>query len=861
MNRKKYLALLLLFTIFTSVLPQVASAADVTKYDETKTNLDLSKTITWYPVPILKSENNSWAPYDGLPTNQHTLSTKLVDDLTVLEAGKQDDVQSNAYVQFPTQLPSLEGGLLTKATFIMIEENKPTSWDYYGSVYKNTEYTVHGVEKQWDPETATWQTQPELSSPIASTTGWMGTDSGYYNWDVTSLIAGWYVNQAQIHDIAVTSILENSLRRFHKGSGHSTKTTSPRLLIQYSPKPSISSAVAYDHGAKSGKGHVNLQWYSVPGAVGYKVLIFDGKSYIPFDVGNVTNWSTANKGIWPTTENIENGHTQLKTDGSGTELSDDPSRVYLANGGNKASHYSFKIVAYNQYGESMSDEINRVIPDTTPPAQVKNVSVHPDKQNFTISWTPVDDANSYRIHVGTFAGGRNIVNGAATTEAAYTVPTTLEAGTTYFVEVISVDSVGNASSPVTWVGSAANPFDAMITSYSVPFELQAGVPVTLSVTLINKGAKAWTAGTTFTFQDPVSAEIALPYEVKTGESITLSHSWTPNVIGQFSIKGQMKAGTLSFGDILSEVRTVKDTIKPNVMLHPILSNENEVTITGSLSDATLESYELRVKGLSDSNWKMISTGLTAKSNEVLGVWNTENVPTGIYQVQLIARDKAGNEQTDIQIIEIKQWKKDATVEAITAISMLPSVEKITLQDETLVKNARALVELVKTYGAKDSDISNLEVLKKAEERIFILSQSGWKTIEGKKYYVSPTTGLSVVGWLKYDGKWYFFDSTGMMKTGWVKDGSKWYYLNGDGSMHTGWLKDGGKWYYLNSDGSMRVGWLKYGSSWYYLDGNGAMATGWRKVNNKWYYFYSGGNMAFNTTIQGYRLGSDGAWIK
>ena len=40
-----------------------------------------------------------------------------------------------------------------------------------------------------------------------------------------------------------------------------------------------------------------------------------------------------------------------------------------------------------------------------------------------------------------------------------------------------------------------------------------------------------------------------------------------------------------------------------------------------------------------------------------------------------------------------------------------------------------------------------------------------------------------------------------------------------------------------------------------------MLTGWQKIAGKWYYFYSDGAMAANTTIGGYRLGMDGAWIQ
>ncbi|WP_407638478.1 hypothetical protein [Bacillus alveayuensis] len=36
--------------------------------------------------------------------------------------------------------------------------------------------------------------------------------------------------------------------------------------------------------------------------------------------------------------------------------------------------------------------------------------------------------------------------------------------------------------------------------------------------------------------------------------------------------------------------------------------------------------------------------------------------------------------------------------------------------------------------------------------------------------------------------------------------------------------------------------------------------GWQKIGYYWYYFYSSGKMATNTTIDGYKIGSDGTMI-
>ena len=61
---------------------------------------------------------------------------------------------------------------------------------------------------------------------------------------------------------------------------------------------------------------------------------------------------------------------------------------------------------------------------------------------------------------------------------------------------------------------------------------------------------------------------------------------------------------------------------------------------------------------------------------------------------------------------------------------------------------------------------------------------------------------------------------------------------------------------------MQTGWLLDGSTWYYLQSNGAMKTGWfQDTDGRWYYLNANGSMAVNTSVDGYKLGANGAWIR
>ena len=142
------------------------------------------------------------------------------------------------------------------------------------------------------------------------------------------------------------------------------------------------------------------------------------------------------------------------------------------------------------------------------------------------------------------------------------------------------------------------------------------------------------------------------------------------------------------------------------------------------------------------------------------------------------------------------------------------------------------------------------------------AQAGWVKNSDGTWSYNKADGTKATGWLLDGSTWYYLNSNGIMQTGWLNLSGTWYYLNGSGAMQTGWLNDNGTWYYLQSNGAMKTGWLNDNGTWYYLQSNGAMKTGWLEdTDGNWYYLQSNGAMAKNTTIDGYRLGSNGAWIR
>ena len=134
---------------------------------------------------------------------------------------------------------------------------------------------------------------------------------------------------------------------------------------------------------------------------------------------------------------------------------------------------------------------------------------------------------------------------------------------------------------------------------------------------------------------------------------------------------------------------------------------------------------------------------------------------------------------------------------------------------------------------------------------------------------------SNVNWQRDAKGWWILNPDGTYpKAQWLWINNRWYYFNQEGYMFTGWLFYNNAWYYFEENegseqGKMSLGWKEIRGFWYYFSEevgaeNGKMRTGWQELKGKWYYLNpqagaDNGKMLFNTKVDGYILGTDGAW--
>lgn len=128
------------------------------------------------------------------------------------------------------------------------------------------------------------------------------------------------------------------------------------------PQASVSAEGGqWSSSAGRGKIVISLPPPGLNDVAGYKVWVYDGCDYRPFDIGSAVTWDVSAARIYPSESELaryaddSQAGDLFKHDGSGLELRDDPNGLYLKTQGTEANSlhaYRFKVTAYNLAGES-----------------------------------------------------------------------------------------------------------------------------------------------------------------------------------------------------------------------------------------------------------------------------------------------------------------------------------------------------------------------------------------------------------------------------------------------------------------------------------------------------------------------------
>ena len=343
-----------------------------------------------------------------------------------------------------------------------------------------------------------------------------------------------------------------------------------------------------------------------------------------------------------------------------------------------------------------------------------------------------------------------------------------------------------------------------------------------------------------------------------GESISLSDSkttYTYNVassVDQVVVKATPKDEDEDTVEIDDDTVNSDDKYKKTVSLD---KGDNEVEVKLTNNDDEERVYTLKInRGGSASNNSTSSTTTADNYDEIyLEKLSVDGTAIDLSDSKI---NYSYNVGSDIDEVTVKATPKDEDTDTVEINN-----EEVDSSDKY-----KKTVSLNKGENKIEIDLTNDD----DEERVYTLkitrgtstsnTTDTTTTVTSSPSTAKEITTPKVSQWVQTNGVWKYNDATGNpVKNSWVQN----YYVKDDGGMATGWISNGGNWYYLGMDGARKIGWQQVNGMWYYLElAEGKMKTGWMKeTNGKYYYLNNNGSMAYNTTIQGYKLGSDGAWVK
>lgn len=251
---------------------------------------------------------------------------------------------------------------------------------------------------------------------------------------------------------------------------------------------------------------------------------------------------------------------------------------------------------------------------------------------------------------------------------------------------------------------------------------------------------------------------------------------------------------------------------------------NNTNVTASNNSATNTPYikPVVIANITKEEAKAIERKIITGASMLLG-----NGTTVEQTKELVASN--GNKLSTTQLVNNgKTIGAVITVEGASLATTIP-----------IKKDAGEVVAVYKYVPLLDKYI-------KLSEGVVIGTDTITLPTQANATYIASTSEIPVAetvaqGWTKVANNWYMVNATGDPQVGWQRDNLGWAYLSTtNGVMQTDWILDGGKWYYLKDNGYMATGWVKDGVNWYYCNADGSMAA--------------------NTTIDGYQLGANGAWI-
>lgn len=312
---------------------------------------------------LLVNPSNFFNESSGTTTNTLSYQFRVIADYK-LGSGSASPVAKRSLQELVPDIPT---GLALK-----IEDTTPddraqftlewsssehaTSYDVY--VFNGFAYELidNVKETSWSPNGKRLFPTPQQinAMPINTRTAFRKGDGQDFPGDPRPLYQKNNPDRTTYHDI-----LHYYFRVYAKSAVGQSKGSEVRTMNVPAPRVSV-QAVGYSDNRQANTGFLFANWKPVPGAAGYNVYLYNGRSHDLVETisGDVTSWHSRNKKLWP----LENQSYKLNNNGivgQGGELPVDPSPNYRLSGGSfgDRTNYWVRITAYRDTIDGIDENI------------------------------------------------------------------------------------------------------------------------------------------------------------------------------------------------------------------------------------------------------------------------------------------------------------------------------------------------------------------------------------------------------------------------------------------------------------------------------------------------------------------------
>lgn len=274
-----------------------------------------------------------------------------------------------------------------------------------------------------------------------------------------------------------------------------------------------------------------------------------------------------------------------------------------------------------------------------------------------------------------------------------------------------------------------------------------------------------------------------------------------NVYNYYRVYPYYKKGDTRYIGTSANYVYIKPTVGAVENLKASANNQRQIKLSWT-KNQNADGYIIYRKKTGEKTFSYI--GMTSGLS-----WTNSNLESGVFYYYRVYPYITANDKKELGITTTYVYAKAASKEKLSGLTKVDGKYFYYLSNGQLRKGFGNWNDIGKAYFDENTGEMHLGKTTVASNGYTYYFregggvETGFKTVNGKKYYFNPNGGAMLTGYMTIDGKKYYLDpKTGEMKTGMqtvtLSNGTYTFYFEENGGIYKGFKSIDGKVYYFNS---------------------------------------------------------------